>query len=385
MSPRTAVAAGDATVRLPEPGRRRRRSRVTREELPSLLSMLGVIVALHAIGWGLFLHYDSIPAIHDLRGRGNVLVYAGGGALAYTLGLRHAFDADHIAAIDDTTRYLLQKGKKPLAVGFFFSLGHSSVVFVFVSALAFVASRATWFQTVFQGVGGIIGTLVSGLFLYLIAALNLAVLRGILSSWRHAKGGRYSAAELDVLLAQRGFLNRIFRGRYNHLISSSWQMYPVGLLFGMGFDTATQVGLIAIAGTTAIAGGLPPAAILALPILFAAGMALMDTLDGVFMSKAYSWAFVNPIRKIYYNITTTSLSIFVAFVIGSIELLGLLSDQIGVQGQPWRFLGSIDINEAGQVIVSAFLVAWIGAVLNWKVRRLDERYGSEQDVTAPPR
>jgi high-affinity nickel-transport protein len=163
-------------------------------------------------------------------------------------------------------------------------------------------------------------------------------------------------------------------------------MYPVGLLFGLGFDTATQVGLIAIAGSTAIAGGLPPAAIIAFPILFAAGMSLMDTLDGVFMSKAYSWAFVNPIRKIYYNVTTTSLSIFVALVIGSIELLGLLSDQTGLRGQPWTFLGSIDINLAGRLVVGAFLVVWIGAILNWKLRRLDERYGSgEQAVDPAPR
>ncbi len=342
--------------------------------------MLGVIVALHVIGWALFIHYNAIPVIHDIRGRDDRLVYAGAGALAYTLGLRHAFDADHISAIDDTTRYLLQKGKKPLAVGFFFSLGHSTVVFTFVTALALVASRATWFQETFQGLGGIIGTVVSGLFLYLIAALNLSVLRGILTVWRQAKAGGHSAAEFDLLLTQRGFLNRIFKGRYNTFITKSWQMYPVGLLFGLGFDTATQVGLIAIAGSTAMANGLPPAAIISLPILFAAGMCLMDTVDGVFMSKAYSWAFVNPIRKIYYNITTTSLSIFVAFVIGSIELLGLLSDQLGLRGQPWTFLASIDINLAGRVIVGVFFIVWIGAILNWKLRKLDERYGPAEQA-----
>lgn len=327
------------------------RIRFTREEIPRLLAMFGFIAALHVIGWALFIHYNSIPLIHNTRGSDNKLVYAGAGALAYTFGLRHAFDADHISAVDDTTRYLLQKGKKPLAVGFFFSLGHSTVVFTFVTALAIVASKAKGFQEAFQGTGGIIGTVVSGVFLYLIAALNLAVLRGIFRVWRQAKRGEYSTEEFDLLLAQRGFMNRIFKGRYNKFISNSWQMYPVGLLFGLGFDTATQVGLIAIAGTTAIAGGLPPLAIIALPILFAAGMSLMDTIDGVFMSKAYSWAFVNPIRKIYYNITTTSLSIFVAFVVGSIELLGLLSDQLGLTGQPWDVIGSIDINLAGRVIV----------------------------------
>lgn len=353
-----------------------KRIRFSREEVPRLLAMFGFIAALHVIGWGLFVHYNSIPLIHNTRGTDNKLVYAGAGALAYTFGLRHAFDADHISAVDDTTRYLLQKGKKPLAVGFFFSLGHSTVVFVFVTAIAIVASQAKGFQEAFQGTGGIIGTLVSGTFLYLIAALNLAVLSGIIKVWRQAKRGAYSPEEFDLLLAQRGFMNRIFKGRYNRFINNSWQMYPVGLLFGLGFDTASQVGLIAIAGTTAIAGGLPPLAIIALPIIFAAGMSLMDTLDGVFMAKAYSWAFVNPIRKIYYNITTTSLSIFVAFVIGTIELLGLLSNQIGLRGQPWDFIGSIDINLAGRVIVAVFFIVWIGAILNWKLRNLDEKYGT---------
>ncbi len=348
----------------------------TRDEVPRLLAMFGFIAALHVIGWGLFVHYNSIPLIHNTRGTDNKLVYAGAGALAYTLGLRHAFDADHISAVDDTTRYLLQKGKKPLAVGFFFSLGHSSVVFAFVTAIAIIASKATGFQQAFQGTGGIIGTAVSGLFLYLIAGLNFAVLRGIMKVWREAKRGEHSVEHFDLLLSQRGFMNRIFKGRYNKFISESWQMYPVGLLFGLGFDTASQVGLIAIAGTTAIAGGLPPLAIIALPIIFAAGMSLMDTVDGVFMAKAYNWAFVNPVRKIYYNITTTGLSIFVAFVIGTIELLSLLSDQIGLTGQPWDFIGSIDINLAGRIIVGIFFVVWIGAILNWKLRHLDERYGT---------
>lgn len=349
----------------------------TREEIPRLAAMFGFIAALHVIGWGLFNYYNSQPQLRNLAGSDGKLVYAGAGALAYTLGLRHAFDADHISAVDDTTRYLLQKGKQPLAVGFFFALGHSTVVFLFVTAIALVASKATSFQQAFQGTGGIIGTLVSGLFLYLIGALNLAVLRGIIRVWRQAKTGSYSAEDLDELLAKRGFMNRIFRGRYNQFINHSWQMYPVGLLFGLGFDTATQVGLIAIAGTSAISGGLPPLAIIALPILFAAGMSLMDTLDGVFMSKAYGWAFVKPIRKIYYNITTTSLSIFVAFVIGTIELLGLLSEKAGFTGQPWDFISSIDINLAGRFIVGIFFVVWIGAIIYYKVAKIDEKYPHE--------
>lgn len=354
-----------------------RRVRFNREEVPCLAGMFGLITALHVVGWGLFTHYNSQPRLHNLTGSNGKLVYAGAGALAYTLGLRHAFDADHISAVDDTTRYLLQKGRRPLAVGFFFALGHSTVVLAFVTAIALVASKATSFQKAFQGTGGIIGTMVSGLFLYLIGALNLAVLRGIFKVWRQAKEGSYSVEELDDLLAKRGLMNRILGGRYNQFINHSWQMYPVGLLFGLGFDTATQVGLIAIAGTTAITGGLPPLAIIALPILFAAGMSLMDTLDGVFMSKAYSWAFVKPIRKIFYNITTTSLSIFVAFVVGTIELLGLLSEKAGLTGQPWDLISSIDINLAGRFIVGIFFVVWIGAIVYYKVAKIDEKYGHE--------
>lgn len=352
----------------------KQRIRFTRDEVPRLLGMFGFIALLHLLGWGLFAHYNSIPKLHDLTSRDGTLVYAGAGALAYTFGLRHAFDADHISAVDDTTRYLLQKGKRPLAVGFFFSLGHSTVVFTFVTALALVAAKATGFQRAFQGTGGVIGTLVSGGFLYLIAALNFAVLAGIMRAWRQAKRGEYSPEALDALLAKRGFMNRIFRGRYNKLINNSWQMYAVGLLFGLGFDTSTQVGLIAIAGSSAIAGGLPPLAIIALPLLFAAGMSLADTLDGVFMSKAYGWAFVTPIRKIYYNITTTGLSIFVAFVIGTIELLGLLSKEAGFTGPPWDTLDAIDINLAGRAIVGIFFVVWIGAVLYYKIRKIDQRY-----------
>jgi high-affinity nickel-transport protein len=353
----------------------KQRIRFTRDEIPRLVAMFGFIAALHVIGWGLFTHYNGIARIHSIKGGDGKLVYAGAGALAYTLGLRHAFDADHISAVDDTTRYLLQKGKRPLGVGFFFSLGHSSVVFAFVTALAVVVSKAKSFQESFQGAGGVIGTLVSGGFLYAIGALNLAVLVGIVRMWRQAKRGEYRAEELDELLANRGFMYRIFKGRYNKFINHSWQMYPVGLLFGLGFDTATQVGLIAVAGTTAVAGGLPPLAIIALPIIFAAGMSLMDTLDGVFMSKAYDWAFVTPLRKIYYNITTTGLSIFVAFGIGTIEIASLASKEAGLTGQPWEFISGIDINLAGRVIVGIFFAVWIGAIVYYKARKIDERYG----------
>ncbi|MDX6212000.1 MAG: nickel/cobalt transporter (NiCoT) family protein [Frankiales bacterium] len=357
-------------------------ARFDRDEWPRLAALFGFVLALHVIGFGLFVHYNSIEKFHSLADDRHQLIYATAAAVAYGLGLRHAFDADHIAAIDDTTRYLLQKGKRPLGVGFFFSLGHSSVVMALSVGIAFAARSASGFIKGFQGSGNIIGTLVSGGFLYLIAALNFAVLFGIMKMWRQAKSGTYRQEELDVLLAQRGFMNRIFKGRYNTFITASWQMYPVGILFGLGFDTATEVGFLGLAATTAAAGTnggtvLPPLAIIALPFIFAAGMSLMDTIDGVFMSKAYGWAFVTPIRKIYYNITMTSLSIFIAFVIGTIEIVSLVTDQAGWTGQPWSFIAGIDINTAGQVIVGVFILSWIGAVAAYKVRRIDERYGGQ--------
>src|ERR1700712_2613637 len=357
----------------------KQRIRFTRDEVPRLLGLFGFVAALHVAGFGLFYYYNSQPQFHSLGdGKGN-LVFAGAATLAYGFGLRHPFDADHISAIDDTTRYLLQKGKRPLGVGFFFSLGHSSIVLALSIAIAFAAKAASRFQASFASTGGIVGTLVSASFLYLIAALNLAVLVGIVKMWRKAKLGEYQPEELDVLLANRGFLNRIFRGRYNKFINHSWQMYPVGILFGLGFDTATEVGFLGLSATAAVGVNgsgvaLPPLAILSLPLLFAAGMSLMDTFDGVFMSKAYGWAFVTPIRKIYYNITTTGLSIFVAFVIGSIEVIGLLSEKLELSGQPWDFISGIDINTAGQLIVAIFLLVWIGAVAYYKLAKVDERY-----------
>jgi nickel/cobalt transporter (NiCoT) family protein len=355
--------------------------RFTRDEVLRLLGLFGFVAALHVAGFGLFYYYNSQPQFHSLGdGKGN-LVFAGAATLAYGFGLRHAFDADHISAIDDTTRYLLQKGKQPLGVGFFFSLGHSSIVLGLSIGIAFATKAASHFQASFSGTGGIIGTLVSATFLYLIAALNLVVLVGIVKMWRKAKLGEYQPEELDVLLANRGFLNRIFGGRYNKFINHSWQMYPVGVLFGLGFDTATEVGFLGLSATAAVGVDnsgttLPPLAILSLPLLFAAGMSLMDTFDGVFMTKAYGWAFVTPIRKIFYNLTTTGLSIFVAFVIGSIEVIGLLSDKLGLSGQPWDFIAGIDINLAGRVIVAIFLLVWLAAVAYYKLAKVDERYAS---------
>ncbi|GHE78216.1 HoxN/HupN/NixA family nickel/cobalt transporter [Streptomyces lavendulocolor] len=361
----------------------RRRLRFDDSEIRRLAAMYGFIAVLHIAGFGLFAYYNArYSGLADSQGQ---LLYAGAAGIAYTLGMRHAFDADHISAIDDTTRYLLQKGKGPLGVGLAFSLGHSTVVFGLSIGIAFAAQAANRFQAGFADIGGIIGTLVSGLFLYAIAALNFAVLRGIIRTWREAKASRHQPEELERLLADRGLMNRVFKGRYNRFINHSWQLYFVGLLFGLGFDTATQVGALGLAAGSAADGTLPPLAIIALPLIFAAGMSLMDTTDGVFMAKAYEWSFTNPVRKIYYNLTMTGLSIFVAFVVGTVELVVLLAEQLGAADRaPWSWLAAIDFNTIGIVIVVTFLATWIGAVALWKVRRYDERYPARTEADPDP-
>ena len=349
--------------------------RFSRDEVPRLLALYGVVVALHVVGFGLFAYYNAMPELNQLANSQGAVLYAGAAGTAYALGLRHAFDADHIAAIDDTTRYLLQKGKQPLGAGLAFSLGHSTVVFALSLGVALATQAAVRLQDGFAETGGIIGTLVSGGFLYLIAGLNLVVLAGIIRTWRTAKRGRHDDADLDELLAQRGLMNRIFKGRYNQFIKHSWQLYPVGLLFGLGFDTATQVAAIGLAAGAAAGGALPPLAIIALPLIFAAGMSLMDTSDGVFMTKAYAWAFTNPLRKIYYNITTTGLSIFIAFGVGTIQIVNLLTERYALNDiQPFQALAELNLTFIGILVVVTFFITWLGAVILWKVRRYDERY-----------
>lgn len=356
----------------------------SRSERRRLVSIYGVVLALHLAGFGLFAYYDGEA------GSGGGLLYAGAAAAAYALGARHAFDADHIAAIDDTTRYLLQKGQRPLGAGLAFSLGHSTVVLVLSVGVAVATQAAVRFRDDFADTGGLIGALVSGTFLYLIASLNLVVLAGVVRTWRAARSGRHQPEELERLLAQRGLMNRLFRGRYDRLVDRSWKLYVVGLLFGLGFDTATQVAAIGLAAGAAAGGTLPPLAIVALPLVFAAGMSLMDVTDGVFMAKAYSWAFTSPLRKIYYNITMTGLSVFVAFGIGTVQIANLLSERYGLTDvQPFRALAALDLTLIGVLVVATFLVGWVGALVLWKVRRYDERYppgAAEPDLagTLPP-
>lgn len=354
--------------------------RFERSELPALFGVLGVVAFLHIAGWGLFIHFNSDPQYQSLTDSKGVLVYAGAGALAYSFGLRHAFDADHIAAIDDTTRLMLAKGKKPLGVGLFFSLGHSTIVMALCVGVAFAAKQATKFQQDFAETGGIIGASVSTIFLYLVGVLNLIILVGIIKVWRQAKSGKFSHEHLTQLLNERGLMKLIFRGAFKKGFDKSWQLYPVGVLFGLGFDTATEVALLALSATAAVGtvgGTLPPLAIIALPLIFAAGMSLMDSLDGIFMTKAYSWAFTSPLRKIYYNLTTTGLSIFVAFVIGTIQFVGVLSEKTNIDNyQPFTAIAEIDLNRVGYFIVASFVLAWLVSVLIWKLGRYEKRFSS---------
>jgi high-affinity nickel-transport protein len=329
-----------------------------------LSGFYGFILLLHVLGWGLYLGYAAhYPALIGL------------GFVAYMFGLRHAFDADHIAAVDDTVRYMLQRGKEPLGVGFFFSLGHSTIVFILAIAIAFTAAAVKRELPALQDIGGIVGASISGLFLWIIGILNLLVLLDVLKVWQSAKSGAHSHAHLEALLLKRGLLNRLFGGRLQRLMNHSWQMYPLGLLFGLGFDTASEIGLLAMTAG-ASAGNLPLPAVLSMPVLFAAGMLLMDTTDGVLMSKAYNWAFLNPLRKIFYNLTTTGLSVAVALLIGSIELAQVFISMLGLHGGMYSFIAQLDFGVLGYLIVAMFLVAWASSVAYWRFGHVEKRFGA---------
>ena len=339
-----------------------RRVLFSRAEWARLALLYGFIGLLHALGWGTYLHYAArYPPLVGL------------GFAAYMLGLRHAFDADHIAAVDDTVRFMLQKGKRPLGVGFFFSLGHSTVVLCLAVGIALAASAVKAELPQLKTLGAIIGAGVSGTFLWIIGILNLLVLLDILKIWQSAKKGTHSHAHLEELLQKRGLLNRLFAGRLQKLMNYSWQMYPLGLLFGLGFDTASEVGLLAMTAG-ASAGDLPIPAVLCLPVLFAGGMTLMDTTDGVLMSKAYNWAFLNPVRKIFYNVTTTGLSVTVALLVGSIELLQVLIGMLDLHGRFFDAVAALNFGVLGYLIVGMFLLAWGVSVAAWKFGRIEDRH-----------
>ena len=309
----------------------------------------------------------------------------GVGLTAYTLGLRHAFDADHIAAIDNTTRKLMSDGQRPLAVGFFFSLGHSTVVFALAMLLAIgvkaIVGPVEDDASALHHYTGLIGTSVSGMFLYLIAILNLVVLVGILRVFRGMRRGEYDEAELERAPGQPRPAQPVPRPLHAVRSPSPGTCTRSGCCSGSGFDTATEVALLVLAGTGA-AAGLPWYAILCLPVLFTAGMCLLDTIDGSFMNFAYGWAFSKPVRKIYYNITITGLSVAVALLIGSIELLGLFAGQLGWHGPFWDWIGGLDLNTVGFVIVGLFVITWAVALLVWRYGRIEEKWAAS---AWPPR
>ncbi len=344
------------------------RNALTPREWARVAGMLGFIIALYVVGWGVFV-VSILPEHSKFLGIGVAIT-------AYTLGLRHAFDADHISAIDNTTRKLMAEGKRPLSVGFWFSLGHSTIVFALGVGLTFAAraiiTQVSNSHSTVETFGGVIGTLVSGTFLYLIAILNLIILVGIVKVFMEMRRGRYNDEELEAQLNARGLMTRFF-GKLMRSIRSPWQMYPVGVLFGLGFDTATEVALLA-ATAGAATSGLPWYAVLSLPILFAAGMATLDTLDGSFMNFAYGWAFSKPVRKVYYNITITGLSVAVAMLIGTIEIFGLLASELNLSGGFWAFMANFNINEAGFIIVGLFVVTWIAALGIWRFGRIEQRW-----------
>ncbi len=352
---------------------RRMRSGLTRAEWTSIAGMAAFVIFLHVLGWGLLIGVIA-PHHYDL---GSKQVFGIGlGLTAYTLGMRHAFDADHIAAIDNTTRKLMAEGKRPLSVGFWFSLGHSSIVFGLCALLALgvrsLASQVENGSSSLQNVTSLVGTSVSGVFLYIIGILNLVVLFGIVKVFRAMRRGIYDEAALEDQLNNRGLLNRVL-GKATRAVASSWHMYPVGLLFGLGFDTATEVSLLVLAGGAA-AFSLPWYAILVLPILFAAGMSLLDSIDGCFMNFAYGWAFSKPVRKVYYNITITGLSVAVALVIGTIELVSIATDRLGITTGPLATISSLNLNIVGYAIVGVFVVTWLVALAVWRLCRIEEKW-----------
>lgn len=300
-------------------------------------------------------------------------VLLGTALLAYTLGLRHAVDADHIATIDNVTRKLMQQGKRPVSVGFFFSLGHSTIVFGLSVVIALTSAAIKQHFESFQAIGGIIGTGISAFFLLTIAAANLVVLISVYRTFQHVKnGGEFVDEDLNLLLAQRGFFGRIFRNLFR-LIEHGWQMYCVGFLFGLGFDTATEVGLLGISATQATQG-LSVWSILIFPTLFMAGMALVDATDSILMLGAYGWAFVKPIRKLYYNLTITFVSVLVALLIGGIEVLGLIGDHLKIRGPIWEKIGALNENFGliGFGIIGVFVVSWGISLAIYRLNRYDE-------------
>jgi high-affinity nickel-transport protein len=339
-------------------------SRVYKQSSPEVRRrVIGIYVFLIA--------YNVVAWLLALLVFGTDAKLLGTAFLAYTFGLRHAFDADHISAIDNVTRKLMQEKQRPVGVGFFFSLGHSTIVVLLTILIAIAAVAVSSFDTL-KNIGGLVGTTVSALFLLIIAAINIVVLVDVWRTFREVKnGGEYNDFTLDESLNKRGLMGRFFRPLLR-MTDRSWKMYPIGVLFGLGFDTATEVGLLGIAAATA--GHIPPLSILLFPALFTAGMTLMDTTDSVLMLGAYGWAFVKPIRKLYYNLNITLISVVVALVVGGIEALGIVITELNLSGPPWDQIGGVgdQFGLLGVIIVGLFLVSWLISTIIYRVKRYDE-------------
>jgi high-affinity nickel-transport protein len=356
-------------------------------EWTRLGAMFAFILAINAAGWGIYVlavmpHHFNYQGEGGSRGLG---VGLGVAITAWFLGFRHAFDADHISCIDNTTRKLMADGKRPLGSGFFFSFGHSTVVMA-VGVGITIAARAVFGAVVdpnsaYETAGGAIGTLVSAAFLYLIAVLNLIVLAGIFKVFRDMRRGSYDEAELEAQLQARGLMYRFF-GRFMKSITHTWQLYFVGLVFGIGFDTTTEVLLLAATAYAAVAG-LPYYAVLALPFLFSGGMMLFDTLDGCFMNFAYGWAFARPVRKVYYNLVITGLSIGAAFIIGTIEILGILTTEAHLTGGFWSVMANFNINVAGFCIAGLFIGVWAVALTYWRMGNVEAKWSANVPSPSP--
>ncbi|CAB4370483.1 MAG: HoxN/HupN/NixA family nickel/cobalt transporter [Actinobacteria bacterium] len=348
------------------------RDRLTKAEWRRMGAMFGFIAFLHIAG-GLLM-WKATSGRYELSD-GSLFGW-GTAALAYVLGMRHAFDADHISAIDNTTRKLMSEGQRPLAVGFFFSLGHSSVVFALALLLNFgikaLGGQLKDEDSALHHYTGLIGLTVSGTFLMLIAILNLVILVSIVGVFIQMRKGTYSDEELEKHLNSRGLLMRFF-GPIARRIDKSWKMYPLGILFGLGFDTATEIGLLVLAGSSVVAG-LPWWAIISLPLFFAGGMSLLDTIDGSFMNFAYGWAFSKPVRKVYYNIIITGLSVAVALFVGGLEICQVIAGQLNLTGGFWDYALAFNLNSAGYFIVGAFVVVWSVALLLWRYGKIEERW-----------
>lgn len=349
--------------------------RWTRQDKVNLAGMAGFVLLLNMVGWSVLV---LAVAPQEYSMGGTEVFGVGLGVTAFLLGVRHAFDADHIAVIDNTTRKLVGEGKAGLGVGFWFSLGHSSVVFgaalLIVLGVTAVGGAAQDGSSSLALTLGLIGSVVAGVFLILIGLMNLVSVVGILRVFRAMRTGEVDEAALEHHLHNRGFLARLLSGATKR-VTQPWHVYPVGLLMGLGFDTASQVALLVLAAGTA-AFVLPWYAVLVLPVLFAAGMSLFDTADGVFMSRAYGWAFLRPVRKVYYNLTITVLSVIVALVVGVIVLVTLLVDRLGIDSGPLQVIGTLELDNVGYIVVGLFLLTWIIAVAVWKLGRIEERYNT---------